>query len=551
MLNLQVNKTEESNEEFLSPESESDNDSDNNIKINKCDLVNSETLPEINKPNDKSDEVKINSDEQSNSVHIEENHTEIKSDDVVDQKDQPSETEENKEEIIEEPVMIVTGEGNGEDCDSMPYICGEEISEPVMYIWGEGLGFENDAGNSDKNDASHSVEKKTDLDTNNDPNIVQNGECSTNASVDAQSIGSPQNNDIKKSKKNAKINTTKRLLKKQCDDFIDSRDTESDSKKHCVRDSVETYSTGKSENNSNTKLQASDNESSNSEKESSLKKIVKKGSKKKIIKNNKNKKIVSRDNDNVSCDKISDNKSSILEKRKSSVSSSEHEEERHHASDEDHNSKKSIQNKTVEDSLPPKKLKLENSASENELEKRKEKAKRKGKKIRKEIEINVNSKCDIKEELLKNTSDVINNSDCSVSKTNANENVSEHVILKRKKIKVNRAKFKNRTDVHLSLDDTKGNYKNNVEDKDELKIKERDHSKTLKRSLREKLKSESLSEEDDVETETGGKRLKMKPKKIALSSRKKVEAKLRKESSSEDSEEETLYALGIFHCHSP
>lgn len=48
---------------------------------------------------------------------------------------------------IEEPLMMVHGEGSGSDCDAVNPICEEEIEEPLMYFYGEGLGADCDTGN--------------------------------------------------------------------------------------------------------------------------------------------------------------------------------------------------------------------------------------------------------------------------------------------------------------------------------------------------------------------------------------------------------------------
>ncbi|XP_058798794.1 titin homolog isoform X2 [Phymastichus coffea] len=50
-------------------------------------------------------------------------------------------------EAIEEPVMMIHGQGSGSDCDAGNPIVGEAIEEPIMYIYGEGLGQECDTGN--------------------------------------------------------------------------------------------------------------------------------------------------------------------------------------------------------------------------------------------------------------------------------------------------------------------------------------------------------------------------------------------------------------------
>ncbi|XP_043491039.1 titin homolog isoform X2 [Polistes fuscatus] len=50
-------------------------------------------------------------------------------------------------EAIEEPLMMVQGEGSGSDCDAVNPEIGEPIEEPVMVFYGEGSGVECDTGN--------------------------------------------------------------------------------------------------------------------------------------------------------------------------------------------------------------------------------------------------------------------------------------------------------------------------------------------------------------------------------------------------------------------
>lgn len=50
-------------------------------------------------------------------------------------------------EEIEEPVLYVSGEGTGNDCESNVIYFSEEIVEPIFYIHGYGEGFACDTGN--------------------------------------------------------------------------------------------------------------------------------------------------------------------------------------------------------------------------------------------------------------------------------------------------------------------------------------------------------------------------------------------------------------------
>lgn len=50
-------------------------------------------------------------------------------------------------EAIEEPTMMIQGEGSGSDCDAVNPIVGEAIEEPTIFFYGEGSGAECDTGN--------------------------------------------------------------------------------------------------------------------------------------------------------------------------------------------------------------------------------------------------------------------------------------------------------------------------------------------------------------------------------------------------------------------
>ncbi|XP_011152130.1 uncharacterized protein LOC105190847 isoform X2 [Harpegnathos saltator] len=50
-------------------------------------------------------------------------------------------------EAIEEPMMMVQGEGSGSDCDAVNPIVGEAVEEPTSFFYGEGSGAECNTGN--------------------------------------------------------------------------------------------------------------------------------------------------------------------------------------------------------------------------------------------------------------------------------------------------------------------------------------------------------------------------------------------------------------------
>ncbi|KAK2585006.1 hypothetical protein KPH14_008535 [Odynerus spinipes] len=54
---------------------------------------------------------------------------------------------EETSEVIEEPLMMVQGEGSGSDCDAVNPGLGEPIEEPIMFFYGEGSGVECETGN--------------------------------------------------------------------------------------------------------------------------------------------------------------------------------------------------------------------------------------------------------------------------------------------------------------------------------------------------------------------------------------------------------------------
>ncbi|KYN03841.1 Remodeling and spacing factor 1 [Cyphomyrmex costatus] len=71
-------------------------------------------------------------------------------------------------EAIEEPIMMVQGEGSGSDCDAVNPIVGEAIEEPTTFYYGEGSGAECGTGNPGDDaptDNKESNESKTEPDS--------------------------------------------------------------------------------------------------------------------------------------------------------------------------------------------------------------------------------------------------------------------------------------------------------------------------------------------------------------------------------------------------
>lgn len=71
-------------------------------------------------------------------------------------------------EAIEEPVMMIQGEGSGSDCDAVNPGLGEAVEEPIIFFYGEGSGEECQTGNpgdSTSADNKESNESKNEADS--------------------------------------------------------------------------------------------------------------------------------------------------------------------------------------------------------------------------------------------------------------------------------------------------------------------------------------------------------------------------------------------------
>lgn len=379
-------------------------------------------------------------------------------------------------EAIEEPVMLVTGEGNGADCDSS-YIIGEEISEPVMFFYGEGWGYDNDTGNPETIEEAHSPEETSAEENGNEECL--NGEHSE------LSNSSNKNNLVKNVKiKSSLPCVTKRSLKNQSNDSTEVINT--DSKKHCVRDLEQSDGSNSTKNTENELKREASNDKSTTDSDSPKKNNAKKGrgkvkKKSNIARNlklNKSTEVVNSETDNCH-----DSKTSIIEKRKSSVSSVDQEDTVNTENEKEKSPDKELK---VEDPLPPKKLRLETTP---------------------ESDVNTHSN---------ETGDGV---ETSATKKDTLNNVESNPIAQRKKIKAHKGKFKRKKIVKK--------IENNVDknsDKETANDNGKKECKSLKRSLldatmSDKNKSESLSESEDDEPITSGKRLKIKPKKIITSTR--------------------------------
>lgn len=372
-------------------------------------------------------------------------------------------------EAIEEPLMIVTGEGNGADCESS-YFIGEEICEPVMYFCGEGWGADNDTGNPD---AIQSNSNKSDEE--NPP-----GEC--NGEYHDLS-NTTQKAKTSKSVKLKNKSIIKRSFKKQSNDSTDN--LKSDCKKHCIRELDKSNgSNSNSFTESDTKRESNVNDKNATDCEN-LKKVGKKKIRSKVKKKQLLRK-VKKDDKKEAINSVSEsencqsNKTSIIEKRKSSLSSDQSED-----NGEEGEGKISDKEVKAENDLPPKKLRLETPEPETVS--------------------HSNEMGDNKDETVSNEN---NEND------NSNTNVQNDTITGRKKIKARKGKLKAKKVLQKPLEE---------ESKDDKVDDDKKESKGLKRSLLNANASdknnESQSESEDEEPATLGKRLKIKPKKINTSTR--------------------------------
>ncbi|KOB75714.1 putative hepatitis B virus X associated protein, hbxa [Operophtera brumata] len=414
-------------------------------------------------------------------------------------KDDIREQDEEVSEAIEDPLMVVTGEGNGTDCDS--YFLGEEISEAVMYFYGEGCGYDNDTGNPE---AITETNEADTLEENDGKELVNDSKDLVNGEHDVTNTPT-KHRDVKLK------SVSKRSLRKQPND---SNDANPDMKKPCVREvksncpnaetdlkreaSVNDKSTTDGESPTKNK-EARD---SASPKKNNVKKRRSKVKKKAVARKIKVNEVKETINSVSETDNGQD-KTSIIEKRKSSVSSVDEE-----IADESKENPDKEDPLAIEEPLPPKKSRLETTPDS-----------------------------DINATHSKDVSDAKEATSDAKDATSDGANETKDSISKRKKIKARKGKFKRK-------------QKNKDVDKSNALVNDRSKkgSKSLKRSLVEatmsdKNKSESQSDSEDDEPITSGKRLKIKPKKIITSTRKKIEAKLLENHSSDESEEETLYSL--------
>lgn len=71
-------------------------------------------------------------------------------------------------ETIEEPMIMIQGEGSGSDCDAVNPALGEAVEEPIIFFYGEGSGEECQTGNPGEDtstDNKESNESKNEADS--------------------------------------------------------------------------------------------------------------------------------------------------------------------------------------------------------------------------------------------------------------------------------------------------------------------------------------------------------------------------------------------------
>lgn len=70
-------------------------------------------------------------------------------------------------EAIEEPMIMIQGEGSGSDCDAVNPGLGEAVEEPIIFFYGEGSGEECQTGNpgEETTDNKESNESKNEADS--------------------------------------------------------------------------------------------------------------------------------------------------------------------------------------------------------------------------------------------------------------------------------------------------------------------------------------------------------------------------------------------------
>lgn len=140
------------------------NNVDNEVKTVKNEDVVEDTLnnvdDEVNTSKIEYDDKKtIQNEECTKKISENESDTDEMLENEEDTKPPDSEEDCNNvlNDIVEEPLMLIRGEGSGVDCEAQP-IFSEVIEEPILFVYGLGNGVENKMGNIKTGDDSHTEE---------------------------------------------------------------------------------------------------------------------------------------------------------------------------------------------------------------------------------------------------------------------------------------------------------------------------------------------------------------------------------------------------------
>uniref|UniRef100_A0A182SX07 DDT domain-containing protein n=1 Tax=Anopheles maculatus TaxID=74869 RepID=A0A182SX07_9DIPT len=116
--------------------------------------------------------------------------------------------EEGVSEAIQDPPLVVKGEGSGADCNSgIELMFSEVIEEPVMFVYGFGAGHENDMGNTKKVEAVSNNAKEGECDNDCDTAKAGNGE--TELPQNREGNGDNKNEELDLSRKAVVVVPTK------------------------------------------------------------------------------------------------------------------------------------------------------------------------------------------------------------------------------------------------------------------------------------------------------------------------------------------------------
>ncbi|XP_017877134.1 uncharacterized protein LOC108623260 [Ceratina calcarata] len=90
-------------------------------------------------------------------------------------------------EAIEEPMMMIQGEGSGSDCDAVNPGLGEPVEEPTIFFYGEGSGEECETGNPGENTSTDVTDNKESTESKNEADSATSS-LSSNKTVNEDSL---------------------------------------------------------------------------------------------------------------------------------------------------------------------------------------------------------------------------------------------------------------------------------------------------------------------------------------------------------------------------